>query len=59
MRKVYEIILEGCDDETVFDMDLSDEEYELVKKISDKANETSEYSCMPRMYVKEKVNDQI
>lgn len=49
----YEIKLYGCHDTTVFEMLLTNTEYELLKRVSEKANETSEYSCMPRMDVEE------
>lgn len=41
--KTYQIELEGCDNTTGFEMELTDEEYELLKRDC----------CMPRMYVKE------
>lgn len=50
-RSKYEIDLEGCDDSTVFEMMLSDSEYQTLLKVSKKANDTSTYTCMPRMYV--------
>ena len=50
-KKTYVITLEGCDDETVFKMDLTEGEVILLKKVAAKANETSTYGCMPRMYV--------
>lgn len=34
MKKVYQISLVGCDDETVFKMELTDEEYKLLKKLA-------------------------
>ena len=52
-KKTYVITLEGCDDETVFKMDLTEREAILLEKVSAKANETSTYGCMPRMYVEE------
>ena len=53
-KKLYEIHLVGCDiDETVFEMELTDEEHELLKKVSDKSVETSMYDCMPRMSIYE------
>lgn len=51
--KTYKIKLEGCDDETEFDMQLTEEEFNLLKRVSEKANETSTYRCMPRMYIME------
>ena len=53
MKKNYFITLIGCDDITRFQMELSNEELELVKKICQKSEETSEYSCMPTMEVEE------
>lgn len=53
-KKTYIIILEGCDDETVFEMDLTEEEKILLQNVAAKANKTSTYGCMPRMYVKVK-----
>lgn len=47
----YTIKLEGCDDDTIFDMELTLEEYELVERISARSLEVSEYCCMPRLYV--------
>ena len=53
-KKTYIITLEGCDDETVFEMDLTEEETILLQNVAAKANETSTYDCMPRMYVEVK-----
>ena len=50
-KKTYIITLEGCDDDTVFEMDLTEEEKILLQNVAAKANETSAYDCMPRMYV--------
>ena len=55
-KKTYIITLEGCDDETVFEMDLTEEEKILLQNVAAKANETSTYGCMPRMYVQDKDN---
>ena len=52
-KKTYVITLEGCDDETVFKMNLTEGEAILLEKVAAKANETSTYSCMPRMYIVE------
>ena len=52
-KKTYVITLEGCDDETVFKMELTEGEAILLEKVAAKANETSTYGCMPRMYVEE------
>ena len=52
-KKTYVITLEGCDDETVFKMELTEGEAILLEKVAAKANETSTYGCMPRMYIEE------
>ena len=52
-KKTYVITLEGCDYETVFKMDLTEGEAILLEKVAAKANETSTYGCMPRMYIEE------
>ena len=44
MKKTYVIDLMGCDDSTVFKMDLDETELELVKKIAKKSEELSECS---------------
>ena len=51
IKKKYEIILDGCDDSTKFEMELTNEEFELLNKVSVKSNEASKYCCMPRMYL--------
>ena len=53
-KKTCIITLEGCNDETVFEMDLTEEEKILLQNVAEKANETSTYDCMPRMYVRDK-----
>ena len=47
----YKITLNGCDDYTEFEMDLSAEELALVKRISAISEATSIYSCMPTLTV--------
>lgn len=56
-KKRYVITLNGCDDDTIFEMFLDDDDYNLLKRVSEVANATSEYGCMPRMYVEEVKND--
>jgi hypothetical protein len=52
-KQTYEICLNGCDDDTTFKMDLTESEYQFLLRVSELANETSTYGCMPRLYVKE------
>ena len=58
IKKKYEIILDGCDDSTKFEMELTNEEFELLEKVSAKSNEASKYCCMPRMYLYEVTEEQ-
>ena len=53
-KKLYHIDLNGCDDSTIFEMELSEQEYEFLSRVSELANKTSTYQCMPRLYVEQK-----
>lgn len=50
-KHTYEIALCGCDDATIFYMELTQSEYELLKKVAEKSKETSTYGCMPTMEI--------
>lgn len=50
-KSLYEITLNGCDDDTLFVMELTEPEYQFLLRVSEKSNETSTYGCMPRLYV--------
>ena len=47
----YLITVDGCDDTTSFELDLTPEELVVAQRIADKCTETSTYGCMPRMTV--------
>ena len=49
----HKIELVGCDDTTCFYMELTDEELNLLKRVSELSKETSEYGCMPTMWIDE------
>lgn len=51
-KNEYLIVLRGCDDETMFTMELNDEEYKLLCEVSKKSMEVSTYTCMPDLSVK-------
>lgn len=51
--KKYEIIVEGCDDNTIIYEELAKEELEFLERIQSKINETSTYGCMPTMKIYE------
>ena len=52
-KQEHVVWLNGCDDDTVFTMEMTNNEYEFLKRVSELANETSTYGCMPRMFVDE------
>jgi len=52
-RNFYGITLNGCDDDTYFVMAMTEIEHEFLSRVSEKANETSTYGCMPRLYIEE------
>lgn len=51
--KLYRISVHGCDDSSIFNMELTEEEARVVKLVADKCTETSTYSCMPKMEIEE------
>ena len=51
--KKYKISVDGCDDSSIFTMELTEDEAKLLKRVSDKCNETSTFHCMPTMEIKE------
>lgn len=56
-KKPYIISLIGCDDQTDFKMELTDNELDLLKRVAAKSVETSTYGCMPIMELIECTND--
>lgn len=53
MKKTYKIDLSGCDDNTIFEIELTQEEYNLLKLVSDKSEQVSTYGCMPTLSIEE------
>lgn len=53
----YLICLAGCDDSTRFLMDLTDQEKECIDRLIALANQASEYSCMPSMWISDDITD--
>jgi hypothetical protein len=47
----YVISLNGCDDTTKIEVDLTDEELNTIIKVGKIVNETSKYGCMPTMSI--------
>lgn len=50
-KDLYCIILLGCHDETAIEMKLTQEEVELVRRISTATIEKSSYCCMPTLVI--------
>lgn len=55
-KQEHEVWLNGCDDDTIFTMEMTNSEYEFLKRVSELANETSTYHCMPRLYLDEGID---
>lgn len=51
--KLYNIILKGCDADTIIPIELTEEELRLVRKIGKLSQSISEYSCMPILLINE------
>ena len=47
-----EVRLAGCDETTVFTVELTDKELDVAERIAGLSRVASSYSCEPRMYVK-------
>jgi hypothetical protein len=45
------IIVKGCDDETDFKIEATEAEFEFLKRVAKRCNDTSEYGCQPTMEV--------
>lgn len=46
-EKTYMVSLDGCDDTTMFKMDLTEEEFNLIERLSIRSLDVSYYNCMP------------
>lgn len=51
----YKITLNGCDDSTTIEMELTAVEMELVNRICVAVENESEYGCQPTMAIEEVV----
>ena len=47
----YKIRVDGCDDRTEFNMELTDDEAKTVQRLIDLCCKTSEYGCQPTMFM--------
>ena len=45
------IVLNGCDDDTYCELELSDKELEFLIKISKEINKHSSYACQPKISI--------
>jgi hypothetical protein len=53
MKKKYRISVHGCDDSTIIEKELTEDELKIIKSVAKEVTETSEYGCMPIMIVEE------
>ena len=53
MKKKYRILVHGCDDSTIIEKELTEDELKTIQSIASEVTESSEYECMPTMEVKE------
>ena len=53
MKKKYRISVHGCDDSTIIEKELTEDELKTIQLVAKEVTETSEYGCMPTMEVKE------
>lgn len=53
MKKRYKISVHGCDDSTIIEKELTEDELKVIQSIATEVTESSKYVCMPIMEVKE------
>jgi hypothetical protein len=53
VKKKYRISVHGCDDSTIIEKELTEDELKIIKSVATEVTETSEYKCMPTMIVEE------
>ena len=51
-KEEYKVNLSGCDDSTIFNMELTADEALLLIRVSKKSKEMSDYGCMPTLDIK-------
>jgi hypothetical protein len=47
------ISIDGCDDSTCFNIEVSEEEFKFLQRIAALSGEHSDYQCMPVIVVQE------
>lgn len=52
------IILSGCDDSTVVEMEVTPKELEFLEYLQKEVNDTSSYACMPKLELEEIESDE-
>ena len=53
MKKKYRISVHGCDDSTIIEKELTEDELKTIRSVAAEVTETSEYGCMPIMIIEE------
>lgn len=49
----WTIKLRGCDDNTYFDMELSDNDLDTLRRVSELSKQHSKETCMPTLHLEE------
>lgn len=50
-KRKYKITVYGCDDDTSIEIELSYDEFQIIRIVADLITEASEYRCMPTMEI--------
>ena len=53
MKKKYRILVYGCDDLTVIEKELTEDELNIIQSVASEVTKASQYYCMPTMSVEE------
>lgn len=57
--KAYTVHISGCDDSTTAQVDLTDAEAAAVAKVARAITATSDYGCMPTMFIAPGIHEYI
>lgn len=57
MKKKYRISVHGCDDTTIIEMELTEQEFKLIRTVAIEVTKASTYICMPTMVIEELRNE--
>ena len=53
MKKKYRISVHGCDDSTIIEKELTQQEFKIIQEVAREVTKASTYGCKPIMVIEE------